>query len=68
MPCKQLSDIPTNTRKVVGGNKQRDYIRKENVSSPIVLAEAVMFTCVINALEDQDIAIVDIPNAFAQTR
>ena len=28
-------------RQVVGGNKQRDYIIKKNVSSPIVSAEAV---------------------------
>jgi hypothetical protein len=26
-----------------------------------------MLTCVINALKDQDIAIINIPNAFAQT-
>jgi hypothetical protein len=32
-----------------------------------VSAEAVMLTCVIDAVEDRDIAVVDIPNAFAQT-
>ncbi len=26
-----------------------------------------MLTCVIDAAEDRDIAVVDIPNAFAQT-
>ncbi len=26
-----------------------------------------MLTCMINALEDQDIAVIDIPNAFVQT-
>ncbi len=26
-----------------------------------------MLTCVIDAVEDRDIAVVDIPNAFAQT-
>jgi hypothetical protein len=40
---------------------------KEDVSSPMVSAEAVMLTCVINALKDQEIAIIDIPNAFFQT-
>jgi hypothetical protein len=49
---------------VVRGNKQQDYITKEDVNSPTVSAEAVMLTCVINALEDQDIAVIDIPNAF----
>ena len=39
-------------RKVVRGNKQQDYITKEDVSSPMVSSEAVMLTCVINALKD----------------
>ena len=35
-------------RKVIGGNKQRDYITKqEDVSSPTVTAESVMLTCVM---------------------
>jgi hypothetical protein len=37
-------------RKVIGGNKQHDYITKEDVSSPTVTAEAVMLTCVIVVL------------------
>ena len=31
------------------------------------MSEAVMLTCVIDAHKDQDIAIIDIPNAFVQT-
>jgi hypothetical protein len=54
-------------RKVVGGNKQQDYITKEDVSSPTVSAKAVMLTCMIDALKDQDIAIINIPNEFVQT-
>ncbi len=53
--------------KVIGGNKQRDYITKEDVSSPMVTAEAVMLTCVIDAQDERDVAVVDIPNAFVQT-
>ncbi len=34
---------------------------------PTVSAEAVMLTCLINALEDRDIAIIDIPNEFVKT-
>ncbi len=52
---------------MVGGNKQQDYIMTEDVSSPKISADAVMLTCVINALEDQDIAVIDIPNAFVQS-
>jgi hypothetical protein len=33
----------------------------------MVSAEAVMLTCVINAPEDQEIAVIDTPNAFVQT-
>jgi hypothetical protein len=40
---------------------------KKDVSSPAVSAEAEMLTCVIDALEDQDIAVIDIPNAIVQT-
>ncbi len=54
-------------QKGIGGNKQHDYITKEDVSSPTVTAEAIMLTCVINAQEDRDVAVVDIPNAFVQT-
>jgi len=53
--------------KVIGGNKQQDYITKEDVSSPMVTDEAVMLICVIDAQEDRNIVVVDIPNAFVQT-
>jgi hypothetical protein len=33
----------------------------------MVTAEAVMLTCVIDAKEERDVAVVDIPNAFVQT-
>ncbi len=54
-------------QKMIGGNKQCGYITQEDVRSPIVTAKAVMLTCVIDVQEDRDIAVVDIPNAFAQT-
>jgi hypothetical protein len=50
-------------RKVIGGNKHVITIpRKMQVS-----AEAVMLICVIDALEERDVAVADIPNAFVQT-
>jgi len=64
---EQKRDGLIKARKVIGGNKQQDYITKEDVSSLTVTAEAVMLTCVIDAQEDRDIAVVDIPNAFVQT-
>ena len=64
---EQKRDGLIKARKVIGGNKQQDYITKEDVSSPTVTAEAVMLTCVIDVQEDRYIAVVDIPNAFVQT-
>jgi hypothetical protein len=64
---EEKRDSTIKARKVIGGNKQRDYITKEDVSSPTVTAEAVMLTCVIDAQENRDVAVVDIPNAFVQT-
>ena len=56
-------------RTVAGGNKQQEYILKEDASasSPTVFNEAVMLTCVIDADENRDVAIADILNTFVQT-
>ena len=48
-------------RTVAGGNKQQDYIGKEEASSPTVSTEAVVLTSVIEASEDRDVATIDIP-------
>ena len=64
---EEKRDDTIKARKVIGGNKQRDYTTKEDVSSSTVTAEAVMLTCVIDAQENRDVAVVDIPNAFVQT-
>jgi hypothetical protein len=64
---KQKRDGKIKAQKMIGGNKQCNYITKEDVSSPTVSAEAVMLTCIIDAAEDKDIVVVDFPNAFAQT-
>ncbi len=52
---------------MIGGNKQHDYITKKDVSSPNVTAKAVMLTCIINAQEYRDVAMIDILKAFVQT-
>ena len=54
-------------RKVAGGNKQRDFISKEDASSPTVATESVLLTTVVDAKENRDVAIIDVPNAFIQT-
>ena len=64
---KQKRDGTVKGRTVAGGNKQRDYIGKEEASSPTVSTEAVVLTSVIEASEDRDVATIDIPNAFIKT-
>jgi hypothetical protein len=54
-------------RKVLGGNVQRDYISKDEASSPTAHTETVIITAVIDAEKRRDDAAVDIPNVFCQT-
>jgi hypothetical protein len=65
---KQKRDESIKGRMVAGGNKQRGMIPKEQASSPTVSLEAVLLTAVIDAAEGRDVATIDIPNAFVQTR
>ena len=62
---KRLGEIKGRT--VAGGNKQQGYIDKEDASSPTVFTESMILTSMINTIEEREIAIVDIPNAFIQT-
>ena len=52
---------------VSGGNKQQGYIDIEDASSPTVLNKSVILTSMIDTIEEQEIMVVDIPNAFIQT-
>jgi hypothetical protein len=54
-------------RHCANGSKQRDYMSKEDVSSPTVSTEATLITATIEAEEGRDVATCDIPNAFIQT-
>ena len=48
------------------GRPQREYISKEESSSPTVSTHALMGQCLINAIEERKVATVDIPAAFLQ--
>ena len=61
-------DGKTKARMVAGSNTQRDYLTKEDSSSPPVSTEAVLLTSIVNAKEKRSVSVVDIPNAFIQTR
>lgn len=58
----------TKARIVAGGNMQRNYLSKQDSSSPTVSTDSVLLTSIIDASEKRDVAIIDIPNAFIQTR
>jgi hypothetical protein len=64
MFLKKKQDGKIKGRTVAGGNKQRNYISKEDSSLPTVATEAVLLSCIIDAKEERDITVVDIPNAF----
>jgi hypothetical protein len=68
MLLKLKQDGKIKGRTVAGGNKQRDYISKEDASPPTVATESVLLSCIIDAEEHRDVAVVDIPNAFVHTR
>ena len=48
------------------GWKQRAYTAKEDATSPTVATEAVFLTSVIDALENREVAVFDVPGAFMQ--
>ena len=48
------------------GRKQRLYKSKEETSSPTVSIEALLLTCLIDAMEDRAVMVCDIPGAFMQ--
>jgi hypothetical protein len=48
------------------GRPQRQYISKEDASSPTIATESVFLTALIDAQEGREVAVVDIPGAFMQ--
>ena len=45
----------------------RDWISKENTSSPTVGTDSIMMTCAVDSFERRDVMTSDVPNAFIQT-
>ena len=64
---KQKRDESIKGRMVAGGNKQCDTIDKEDAVSSTAALESVLLTSTIDALEERDAAVIDIPNDFIQT-
>jgi hypothetical protein len=68
MFLKQKRDGKIKGRTVAGGNNRRDHISKEDASLPTLTMESVLMSCIIDAKEEWDATVVDIPNALVQTR
>jgi hypothetical protein len=49
------------------GRSQREYMSKEETSSLTVATEALILTCVIDAMEGRDVATCGIPGAFMRS-
>ena len=53
-------------RLVYNGKGTREWISREDKSSPTVLTESLMMTCAIDAFKGRDVMTLDIPNAYIQ--
>ena len=49
---------------VAGGNKQYDFISKEDSLSLTLATESILLTLMIDIIEKRNVTIVDILNAF----
>ena len=47
---------------MAGVNKQHDYIFKEDARSPTVSTEEVLLSCINDAEEEREVAVIDILN------
>ena len=55
-------------RECADGQKQSEYMMKEESTSPTVTTEAIFMTSVIDAKENREIAVVDLLRAFLHTK
>jgi len=48
------------------GRKQREHTNKEDAWSSTVAIEALMLSCIIDGMENREVATADIPGEFMQ--
>ena len=66
MLLTQKQTVEWKGRLVYNGKNTREWISREDKSSPTVLTESLMLTCTVDAAEGQDVMSLDIPNAYIQ--
>ena len=64
----QKNDGRIKVRTVYNGKPTREWLSREDSSSPTALTEGVMLTSVVDAKEERDVMSADIPNAFIQAK
>ena len=64
MFLKEKHDGSIKARGCADGQSQRDYMTKNETSSPMVSLEAMMLSCATDAKEGRHVAVTDIPGAF----
>ena len=64
MFLKEKRDGKIKGRTCADGRKQRETSEKQDVTSPTVALESVMLTSTVDAYEERDVAVADIPGAF----
>ena len=64
---KQKRDLSTKARTCADRRPQQEGTTKQESSSPTASLESIVLTSAIDAMEGQDVATIDIPNAFMQT-
>jgi hypothetical protein len=60
-------DRTIKARNVTDGRKQRTWMSEEEAPSPTVMLESLLLTAVIDAKENRDVSVVDVPHVFVQT-
>ena len=63
----QKRDGKIKGRTVYNGKPTRQWLSKQDRTSPTVSLESLCITGVIDALENRDVMTADVPNAFIQT-
>ena len=67
MLLKKKENKDSKGRMVFNGKPTREWLTREDTSSPTVSQEAIMIVAAIDAKEGRDVMTADVPNAFIQT-
>ena len=62
----EKSDGSIKARLVFNGKPTRDWLSREDTSSPTASQEGIFMTATVDAKEERDVMSTDLPNAFIQ--